>query len=524
MIPQETAPRRVAGSFTSDRIARWFLIVIAVGLAWRAERFCLHFEITGDESGILRSVIERGYGGLLQPLSYANVSPPLFLWMTKFIDSVFRSEWAVRLPPFLAGLGAVAVFGLICRETLQGTARWMSWAVFCVSYVPITEGMRVKGYTIDLLVAALMLWWTLRWLLDGRKVRYLVWLAACGTVFVWLSYTGVFVIGAACLVIAGCLVKAGWPSGGLEKSEGPGWPNVVAALAFVALAGASAIVLYEVNVRAGIEASVSNGLANGWKTGYPPTDWWKIPMWLLSAHTGRGFAWPAGDNNFGSTIPFALWLTGLAIYWRHGNRWVWALCVAPHVLALGAAFLHLYPYLQNPRLCMYLGPGICLFLGEGAAFLIDRLQEETRRRCYGAVAIGLVAVAVAGMGREVALRIREIRGPGIRSTLGEVSRRIGDKGCFAVLNDGRVSGVSTYYLDRTVTQKVWTGGEVPKAVEPGTRMALTVVANKNVSADSEALFRDFERRLGRRLKVEWSQTAHEVLLDTQDSVAVWVCE
>ena len=33
---------------------------------------------------LLRSVMERGYASLLEPLSYSNVSPPMFLWMTKF--------------------------------------------------------------------------------------------------------------------------------------------------------------------------------------------------------------------------------------------------------------------------------------------------------------------------------------------------------------------------------------------------------------------------------------------------------
>lgn len=74
-------------------VNRWFLIAVAAGLAWRAMRYGLDFELTGDESGIMRSVIERGYAALLSPLGYSNVSPPMFLWMTKFIDSVFRNEW-----------------------------------------------------------------------------------------------------------------------------------------------------------------------------------------------------------------------------------------------------------------------------------------------------------------------------------------------------------------------------------------------------------------------------------------------
>jgi hypothetical protein len=40
------------------RIAHWFLFAVLAGLAWRVLRFALHFEVTGDEAGILRSVME----------------------------------------------------------------------------------------------------------------------------------------------------------------------------------------------------------------------------------------------------------------------------------------------------------------------------------------------------------------------------------------------------------------------------------------------------------------------------------
>jgi hypothetical protein len=449
----------------------------------------------------------------------------MFLWMTKFLDSLFQSEWAVRLVPFLAGLGGVAMFGVICREALHGPARWVAWAVFCVTYVPIAEGTRVKGYTIDLLAATVMLWLMLRWLLGGRKARYLVGLGLCAPVFVWLSYTSVFIIGAVSLIFVTWLVTTRrLPNAASNESKRLGWRNVSAGLAFMALAGMSAIFLYEVNIRPGLHASQGNGLADGWKRGYPPDELWRIPLWLLTVHTGRGFAWPVGENHFGSKLTCALWLIGLVVYWRSGNRWVWALFVAPQVLSLAAAFLHKYPYLQNPRLCMFLGPGICLFVGLGAQYLIDRMDYENRRQCYCLAASALVMCAAGGMGRDIVLRIREVRGPGIRNTLDKASRLAGTNGQFVVLNDGRASWVFTYYIQRIVKQRVWRNGQIPTQSGQGTRLALMAVASNASKADGNALFGDFERRFGRPIKVQWSQTAREVLLDNKDTVVVWVCE
>ena len=505
-----------------DPVARAFLIVIAAGLVWRLTRFFLDFEITGDEAGILRSVIERGYGDLLHPLSYSNVSPPLFLWLTKWVDSVFPTQWAVRFLPFLASLGAMAMFGLICRETLAGAARWLAWAVLSLAWVPIVEGTRVKSYTLDLFAATLMLWLALRWLLHGRQARYLLWLGLCAPVFVWLSYTSVFIVGAISLVFTGCAAQTCFQPGDSAESKKLGWQNVSAGLAFMALAGVSAIFLYELNVRPALQASLTNGLSDGWSRGYPPAHWSEVPLWLLTVHTGRGFAWPVGDNNFGSSATFALWLIGLAAYWRRGNRWVWWLFVAPQILGLAAGFLHKYPYLQNPRLCMYLGPGICLFVGAGMQWLVERLAEEKRRGCYSATAFALMLLAVGGLGWDITRRVREFNGPGIRRTLVEAGRQIGADGCFVILNDERTSSVLTYYLERKVARKTWLNGEKP--VAPGGKLALVAVASEIAPADTNALLHNFEQRWGRPLQVEWSQTAHQVLLDNRDSVIVWVCE
>lgn len=323
-------------------IARCFMVVVISGLAWRLLRYFLNFEMSIDESYLMNNVMPRGYKELLNPLDYAQVSPPAFLWATKIFDSLFRNERGVRLLPLLAGVGGVAVFWGLCVEVLRGTARWVAWAVFSVSYVPVAESTCAKGYTIDLLAAMLMLWLMLRWLRGGQRVRELAWLGVCAPVFVWFSYTSVFVIGAISLVFM---------AHGFMERRRTGWRNLTAGFVFMALSGGSAIWLYEINIRPSLAVSQASGLQAFWHMGYPPLNHpWKIPLWLLEVHTGRGFAWPVGENHFGSTLTTVLWLAGLVIYWRRGNRWVWALFVIPHVLLLIAAFLHKYPYGANPRL------------------------------------------------------------------------------------------------------------------------------------------------------------------------------
>jgi hypothetical protein len=346
----------------------------------------------------------------------------------------------------------------------------------------------------------------LRWLRGGRRVRELVCLGLCATVFVWFSYTSVFVIGAISLVFISYVVK---------EREGRDWRNVIAGLAFMGLAGSSAIWLYGVNIRPSLPVSQASGLQDFWSNGYPPLSHpWQIPLWLLEVHTGRGFAWPVGENHFGSTLTTVLWLTGLVIHWRRGNRWVWALLILPQVLSLTASFLHKYPYGANPRICMFLGPGICLFMGVGVQYLLGRFGHERRQRYYRVVALVLMIIAIGGAARDVVLRVREINGPGIRSTLVDAGGLVGTDGQFVVLNPMRLmkdsrratTQVFAYYMSRYVAQRIWWNGEIPSQVRLGSNLAVLAVTTEASGLDSDP-FGGFEKRFGKPMTQIWTQVA-----------------
>jgi hypothetical protein len=493
------------------RIADWFMAVVGMGLLWRIVRFGLDFEMSGDECNILNNVIPRSYGDLLKPLDFAQVSPPLFLWATKYFDSTFRSDWGVRVVPFLAGLGALGLFWLLCRAALRGTARWVAWGVFSVTYVPVNEAARAKGYTIDLLTAMVLYWLMLRWLRGGERPRELWRLAALAPVFVWLSYTSMFVIGAVSLVLMARL---------FQERAVVGGRTVAGALAFMGLTGVSAIFLYKINIHPSLQVSQSSGLRDFWQRGFPPWEApWKIPLWLLEAHTGRGFSWPAGENHFGSSLTFVLWLTGLVIYGRRGPRWTWALFILPNVLSLAASFAHKYPYASDPRISMFLGPGICIFMGAGAQYLFAGLGFERRRLCYRTAAVVLLTVALAGMGRDVVRRAREVKGPGVRSVLIEAGRIAGAEGGFVVLPPvrGTDAQVFMYYMKRYVSQPVNWSGEIPSPAPP---LLAVAAACENSDGLETNLFAAFEKQMGRPMTPVWSNVAHQVLLGKNNDCVI----
>ena len=65
---------------------RWtiaLLIAVAGGLWLRVVEFGAHRSFSIDEAALARNVIGRSWRQLVEPLDFAQVAPPLFLWLQK---------------------------------------------------------------------------------------------------------------------------------------------------------------------------------------------------------------------------------------------------------------------------------------------------------------------------------------------------------------------------------------------------------------------------------------------------------
>jgi len=115
-------------------------------------------------------------------------------------------------------------------------------------------------------------------------------------------------------------------------------------------------------------------------------------------------------------------------------------------------------------------------------------------------------IAIGGATRDVVRRIREIKGPDIRSTLAAAGRRVGTDGQFVVLT-GKTSQVVTYYLKRYVTQPVsWTGEISPSQTRAGSNLAVLARTSEDSRLDSD-IFGRFEKQLGKPMALIWTQVA-----------------
>jgi hypothetical protein len=138
-------------------------------------------------------------------------------------------------------------------------------------------------------------------------------------------------------------------------------------------------------------------MQNCWGANFPPLSTpWRLPAWLLTAHTSDMMAYPVGGEAGRSAGTFVLVAAGVLLLGR-SRQWslLWLL-LTPVGLTFLAAVLKSYPYGGAVRLNIYLAPAICLLAGLGLWELIQRLPDGPHRLRVATAA--LVTLALMGIG------------------------------------------------------------------------------------------------------------------------------
>ncbi|MEX0776824.1 MAG: hypothetical protein WD042_14060 [Phycisphaeraceae bacterium] len=432
----------------SDRRCALRLLILAVGLGvvWRVARYALNLPVTGEEAFLLNNVLHLDYGQLLGPLANAQAAPPVVLWLLRALATATHSDWAVRAPALLAGLATVTLFPLVMRRVVRGLDLWLGFAIFCVSYVPVTVATRAKQYAFELLasliITGLALWWLKRTsVMDGGGndaalalrgasaappraqavsrppqsiVPMLILALVCPFLF-WCSLNSLFMgAGVGLVMLVYLLVHR-------RSVEVRSW------LALALLAGLAALsfaALYLVNLRPALEAQGAVVLRDFWSDAFLPiTQPWRIPGWLLSIHAGRMLAYPIGDKNFASILWLVFWIVGIVALAKRHRRWALAILLAPQVVMMLVSATQLYPYGNDPRVNIALAPAICLLIGIGVGRTAARFSPNLRYRLVQGFALFCCVVALGGLSLDVVDRFAG--GASTRAVLAQVHRRAG---------------------------------------------------------------------------------------------------
>jgi hypothetical protein len=350
------------------------LLLLAIGLIVRAERFGLRFPIWGDEAFVTVNFLERDYIGLTKQLECGQVAPVLFLWTELTVKKLLgSSEWALRLVPFLFGCGSLWLMWLLARQVVSRLAAMLSLGILAVASWPIGMSCFVKSYSADLFFALAVTAIAVSWLRQPAKLSRLALLALIIPIAVGSSYPIVFVGGAVSLA----LLPTVWRQ--------PGMGAKIWFVAYNLLMIGSFYAHFALVGREQLDSTASDihsYLLEYWADGFPPDSARKWPLWLLDIQAGQMMAYPYGDSHGGSAATLIFAIIGSVIFWRTGRRALLVMMLAPFALNLLAAILHKYPYGGSCRLSQHLAPACCLLMGTGIAYTIERWSKSLSDRLY----------------------------------------------------------------------------------------------------------------------------------------------
>lgn len=131
--------------------------------------------------------------------SVEDVHPPGYYLLLHVVQRVGDSEWLLRLPSALAGVGALVVIFLLGRRLWSEREGLVAAALMAVMWAPIRYSQEARSYSL-LILASMLSFWTWMDLLreaerKGRLELYgALWYVLASTALIYLHYFGVLVL------------------------------------------------------------------------------------------------------------------------------------------------------------------------------------------------------------------------------------------------------------------------------------------------------------------------------------------
>lgn len=338
-------------------------LALAVGTALRVRQYYLGRSLWIDEALIALNLIERSIPELLQPLSYRQGAPIGFLVLEKLaLLGLGTDEWVLRLVPFIAGIAALWLFGVVAVRFATRPTAAIALGLLALCDRAIYFSAETKQYSTDMAVTVL-----LYLVLVGRPTETLSYrrcflMAATGGLALWFSHPAVFVLAGIGLTLLACEIGARQ------------WQHVLRYMVAFSAWVASFIAFYFLSLRS---LTNNEALQESFQDNHDAF----LPLLPTSTQDISWFI----RNFFGFfDSPLSLPLVGLAaLCFVTGVYATWqeekvklSFLLSPFLMTLLASGLQQYPI--KARLLLFLVPPALLILAKGVAAIVTWLQPQKR--------------------------------------------------------------------------------------------------------------------------------------------------
>jgi hypothetical protein len=340
------------GSPARHRKLCWALIALAVAL--RLIRYLHDRGLWLDEVYLALNLVNRSFSDLTLELDDQQYVPLGFLIVMKLCVVAFgRSEYALRLVPFLVSLVSVYLFYELAKRVLKSSAVPLALLLFAVSFPLLIYAAEAKVYGADASVAiGLVLLATTYGTKDTPRIANALFLAFAGASAVWFSFPAAFVLAGAGLTLgAGYLLRRAWRSLGLLSLVIAIWSISFAAQAWLLL-GRGEPQMPTTDLR-----DLQNYYSEDFLP-WPPNPA-AVTEWLMSLFsTVTGYFTSDAAAGLG-VFAFVMGCIPLA----KSKRQALAMLTVPLVITLLVSATHFYP--TRDRFMVFIGPALILVMAAG---------------------------------------------------------------------------------------------------------------------------------------------------------------
>ena len=360
-------------------------LAITLGIAFRLLQLFANRGLSQDEAQLALNIMHKSFSGLFHQLDFQQAAPEGFLVIQKIdVWGLGKSEYALRLAPFVAGILALAMIFFLARRVVSPLAVPLATAFFAVSDPLINWTVYDKQYAIDVLVSVVVLWIGFRMSDQRDRLSTALLYAAVSTVAVWFSHPSVFTIaGVSTALFADSLVRRDWRRALVVVAASAAG---LASFSVFALAYSQNLVYLRTVLRGGSGAFAGSGQdsLDSLRGGFGEFRYASgIPHFLQRGGVDAGqliFIFAAAF----CTIGF------IRLVRREPVKAVALL--APLCFMLIAWGIQKYPLLGRTQL--FLVPNFVLFLAEGIVYVVTRPQGASARAASATLA-GVVGLALA---------------------------------------------------------------------------------------------------------------------------------
>ena len=332
-------------------------LLILAGVILRIRQYLTGRSLWADEAMLALNIVNRGFGGMFQPLDYDQGAPIGFLLIEKLFNVILGNhELALRLFPLLVGLLSLGLFYLLLKRITRGAGLLIALTLFAFNPRLIYYSSEVKQYIVDVAATILLLLSAAPvFNLSPQKKDY-AWLTTAGLVALWFSHPALFVLAGIGLALV-IITLQRRDSSSLRPVIGMGviWLLNVAFLYFLILQN----------------LSQNTYMKEYWQGAFLPMPPWSDPGWFaksLDENIGIQFGIP-----YAVFLVFFLMLVGWGMLWFQQRSF--AIVFASIVLiTLTASALQLYPVFE--RMILFLVPMGLILIGKAVEAIYVRLQTK----------------------------------------------------------------------------------------------------------------------------------------------------